>query len=208
MKRIKIKRKNNNCQKFIKSYIVELKRCLQVLDKEKIEEAIEMLMEAYRKGRKIFIMGNGGSASISSHMACDLGKGTLSRVYDEDERRFKVYSLTDNVALMTAFANDLSFEDIFVQQLQNLVEGGDVVIVFSGSGRSKNVVKAIRYAKKYRAKTIGFLGFKTGGELGKLVDCAIIADSKEYGPCEDIQLILNHIIISWIGRIKAEVREK
>lgn len=199
-----IKNRKNNCQKFIEDYIAELMRCLQALDKEKIEEAIEMLMEAYKKGRKVFIMGNGGSASTASHMACDLGKGTLARVYDEGERRFKVYSLTDNVALMTAFANDLSFEEIFVQQLRNLVEAGDVVIALSGSGSSVNLIKAIRYAKKCKAKTIGFLGFKTGGKLGKLVDCAIIVDSKQYGPCEDIQLVLDHIIISWIGRIKKE----
>jgi D-sedoheptulose 7-phosphate isomerase len=147
-------------------------------------------------------MGNGGSASNASHMASDLGKGTLKRVYDELEPRFKVYSLTDNVALLTAYGNDLSFEDIFVQQLRNLVEERDVVIALSGSGNSKNVIRAIKYAKKRGAFTIGFLGFKTGGKLGTLVDCAVIADTDSYGVSEDIQLVLDHIITSFIAKVK------
>lgn len=191
---------------FIDSYIYELERCLDTLDRKKIEEVIRLLMVAYKKRKKIFIMGNGGSASNASHMACDLGKGTLLRVYDEDEPRFRVISLTDNVAMMTALANDLSYEHVFVQQLQSLVEKGDVVIVLSGSGNSKNVIKAVDYAKKSGAKTIGFLGFKNGGKLGKMVDLAIIVDSNTYGPCEDIQLILDHIITGWITKVKNEKR--
>src|SRR3989344_5706596 len=111
-----------NPAKFIDSYILELTRSLHTLDKKKIELIIDALTDAYKKDRKVFILGNGGSAATASHMACDLGKGTLQRVYDNTERRFRVISLTDNVAIMTAFANDLSFDDIFVQQLRNLVE--------------------------------------------------------------------------------------
>ena len=147
-------------------------------------------------------MGNGGGASTSSHMACDLGKGTLQRIYDNTERRLRVISLNDNVAIMTAFANDLSFEDIFVQQLRNLVETDDLVIALSGSGNSANVIKAMKYAKACGAKTIGLLGFRTGGKLAKVVDCSIIVDSVHYGPIEDVQLILNHLIASWIAKIK------
>ena len=163
-----------------------------------------MLMEAYHNNRQVFIMGNGGAASNASHMACDLGKGTLTREYDENEPRFRVISLTDNVAIMTAFANDLSYEDVFVQQLRNLVEKDDVVIALSGSGNSINIVKAVEYARKCQARTIGFLGFRTGGKLAKIVDCAIIADSPFYGPSEDLQLILDHIITSWIAKIKGK----
>jgi D-sedoheptulose 7-phosphate isomerase len=150
-------------------------------------------------------MGNGGSAANASHMALDLGKGTLARVYDPKETRFRVISLTDNVATITAYGNDLSFDDIFVQQLRNLVEPNDLVIVLSGSGNSPNVVKAVAYAKGQRAKTIGILGFKTGGKLARMVDCAIIVDSLHYGPCEDIQLILDHIFTSCIAIMKGEV---
>ncbi|OGG00074.1 hypothetical protein A3D78_05145 [Candidatus Gottesmanbacteria bacterium RIFCSPHIGHO2_02_FULL_39_14] len=192
-------------QAFIDDYIRGLKESLDRLPRDKIEEAIGIILEAYKRGRKIFVMGNGGSASNASHMACDLGKGTLRRVYDEREKRFRVISLTDNVALMTAFANDLSYSDVFVQQLRNLVEAEDVVIVLSGSGNSINVVRAVKYAKKKGAKTIGLLGFKTGGKLAAMVDCAIIADSLHYGQCEDIQLILDHIITSWIARVKQKM---
>lgn len=191
---------------FIDTYIAELKRCLDLLDREKIGSVIDLLLMANKNNKKIFIMGNGGSASNASHMASDLGKGTLLRIYDDKEKRFRVISLTDNVAYLTALANDISFEDIFVQQLKNLVDRGDLVIVLSGSGNSKNLIKAVKYAKKFGAKSIGFLGFKDGGKLGKLVDKAIIVDSKSYGPCEDIQLVLDHIITGWITRVKSGTR--
>ncbi|OGG04297.1 hypothetical protein A2Z33_04065 [Candidatus Gottesmanbacteria bacterium RBG_16_52_11] len=195
---------NQILEDHISSYIMELIRCLVMLDKIKIGEAVGILTQAYRDGKKVFIIGNGGSASNASHMSCDLSKGTLSRIYDDSEPRFKAYSLTDNVAIMTAFGNDLSYEDIFVQQLRNLVESGDVVIALSGSGNSPNVIKAVLYARKCQAKTIGFLGFKTGGKLAAIVDCAVIADSNKYGQCEDIQLILDHILTSWLAIVKAE----
>ena len=200
-----MKKKKNpllNPKDFIKGYILELTRCLKSLDKTKIELVIDVLVDAYKKDRKVFILGNGGSATTASHMACDLGKGTLQRVYDNAERRLKVMSLTDNVAVMTAYGNDLSFDDIFVQQLRNLVETDDVVIALSGSGNSPNVVKAVEYAKSCGAVTIGILGFKTGGKLGNMVDYSIIVDSDHYGPIEDIQLILNHMIASWIAKVK------
>lgn len=191
-----------NPKEFINGYISELIRCLNALDKEKVELVIDVLVAAYKKDRKVFILGNGGSASTSSHMACDLGKGTLQRIYDNSERRLRVISLTDNVAVMTAYGNDLGFEDIFVQQLRNLVETDDVVIALTGSGNSLNVVKAVEYAKSCGAKTIGILGFKTGGKLGRMVDYSIIADSNHYGPIEDIQLVLNHMIAAWIAKVK------
>jgi D-sedoheptulose 7-phosphate isomerase len=202
MKKIKKTTKQFSVQSFINDYLAEITNCLKELDTQKLELAIDMLMEAYKNDRKVFIFGNGGSASTASHMACDLGKGTLQRVYDHTERRLRVISLTDNVALMTAFANDVSFDDIFVQQLRNLVETDDLVIALSGSGNSKNVVKAIEYAKSCGAKTIGLLGFMTGGKLGGLVDCPVIVKSNHYGPIEDVQLILNHLIASWIAKIK------
>lgn len=200
--RKKIKIIKPNPKDFINDYIMEVTRCLMLLDKDKIELIIDILVEAYKNDRKVFILGNGGSASTASHMACDLGKGTLQRVYDKTERRFRVISLTDNVALMTAFANDLSFDEIFVQQLINLVETDDIVVALSGSGNSMNIVKAVEYAKQCGAKSIGLLGFKNGGKLGELVDCALIVNSTHYGPIEDIQLVLNHLIASWIAKIK------
>lgn len=187
---------------FLESYIDQVKHCLRTLDTKKLAMAIDMLMEAYLTQKTVYIIGNGGSASTASHMACDLGKGTLQRVYDREESRFRVISLTDNNALITALANDLSYTDIFLQQLRNLVKKDDVVIALSGSGNSPNVIKAVRYANTCGAKTIGILGFKTGGKLARIVHCAIVADSMHYGPVEDMQLVINHMITSWIAKIK------
>lgn len=193
---------------FIATYFYEIKRCVEALNKEIIKNAIDILMEAYQQNRTIYIIGNGGSATTASHMACDLGKGTAQDPYDTKEKRLKVISLTDNVAVMTALANDLSFEDIFIQQLRNVLEKDDIVIAISASGNSQNVIKAVEYAKKNGAKTIGMLGFKNGGKLAKIVDCAVIVDSMQYGPIEDIHLILNHLIASWIGKIKITYGDK
>lgn len=194
--------KKDELNSFINAYFDEIKLCLKSLNKKKVKLAINMLIQAYKFDKKVFILGNGGNASTASHMACDLGKGTLQRIYDYSEKRLKVISLTDNVAMMTAFANDLSFDDIFVQQLRNLVGSEDLVIALSGSGNSENVIKAVKYAKECGAKTIGLLGFKNGGKVSKIVDCAIIVNSNHYGPIEDIQLILSHLITSWIAKTK------
>jgi D-sedoheptulose 7-phosphate isomerase len=187
---------------FIQEYINEVKTALDALDIKSINQAISMILHAYEKGSRVFILGNGGSASTATHMACDLGKGTLSRFYDNKEKRLRVMSLSDNIALLTAYANDLSFDHAFVQQLRNLIEKKDLVIVLSGSGNSKNLVKAITYAKDHGAKTIGILGFKTGGKLAAIVDCAIIVQSNHYGPIEDVHLVMNHLLASCFAKIK------
>lgn len=197
------KRKKFNSVDFVEEYFDEIKHCLNMLDKAKMELVIDILVEAYKNNRKVFILGNGGSAALASHIACDLGKGTLQRIYDNMERRFRVISLTDNVPILTAYANDLSFDDVFFQQLRNLVETDDVIIAISGSGNSKNVIKAVKYAKNCGAKTIGFLGFKNGGKLADLVDVGIIVDSQQYGPIEDLHGILGHIITAWLAKIKS-----
>lgn len=193
---------HHNLDYFISSYFDEVARCMANLDKRKIKKVIDILTAAYKSDKQIFIIGNGGSASASSHMACDLNKGTLQKVNNPNEKRLRVISLNDNMALMTALANDLSFDDVFVQQLQNLLNRGDVVIAISGSGNSRNAVKAVEFAKKRGAKTIGFLGFTDGGKLGKLVDCAVVVSSRHYGPIEDIHVALGHVISSWLARVK------
>lgn len=193
---------------FPQKYFQELKNALDKLDSEKICKVISILFEAYKKDKKIFIFGNGGSASTASHFACDLSKGTLQNVYNENEKRFRVISLTDNVATITAFSNDLSFEDIFIQQLRNLIEEGDVAVVMSGSGNSPNVVKAIEYAKKCGAITVGFLGFKTGGKLGQLVDYDITVQDDHYGRIEDIHLVLGHLITNSLDDLKKRHTEE
>ncbi len=177
----------------IKRYIANLQAAINALSIDKIRSVIELIMQTYRADKQIFVIGNGGSASTASHFACDLGKGTIV----EGKPRLRVISLTDNVALMSAWANDLSYEDIFVEQLKNLLNPGDLVIGISASGNSVNVTKAIEYANLMGCPTVGLTGFG-GGKLAKIADESIIVDSHDYGPVEDIHLIIDHIIGVWI----------
>ncbi len=173
----------------IKEYISHLQTAISVLPMDRVKKIADLLLEAYRADKQVFILGNGGSAATASHFACDLGKGTIS----EGRKRFKAISLTDNVALMTAWANDSSYDDIFKQQLENLLSPGDVVIGISASGNSKNVLNAIEYATSMDCITIGFTGFG-GGQLAKMTDECITVESDRYGPVEDIHLILEHLV--------------
>ncbi len=184
-----------------RSYLDELKRDLDKIPLDKIEHLVNLLKESNEKNGHVYIIGNGGSASLASHMACDLSKGTLKRYYDNGEKRLKVVSLVDNVALLTAFANDLSYEEVFVQQLKNLLKPEDMVLIITGSGNSKNLIRAAQYARERKAKVFGILGFD-GGELLHLVDDYIHLPVHNYGRIEDCHLILNHIITSSLYNLK------
>lgn len=177
----------------IQNYISHLQGVLERLILADVKASIDAIMEAYYAEKQIFVIGNGGSASTASHIACDLGKGTSV----PGKPRFRVISLTDNVATMTAWSNDLSYEDVFVEQLQNLVNPGDVVIGISASGNSENVLRAMRYASEIGCKTVGWSGFG-GGQLAEICDINVVVDSNLYGPVEDVHLILNHILHAWI----------
>ena len=178
----------------IKSYISKLRKAIDSLDLQDIRKVIDLIMEAYQSRQQIFVFGNGGSASTASHFACDLGKNTIF----PGKSRMKIMSLTDNVAIMTAWANDTSYNNIFVEPLKNLLNPNDLVIGVSASGNSENVLKAIDYANSVAGcKTIGLTGFG-GGKLAKMVDHSVIVDSHDYGPVEDIHLIIDHIIQKWL----------
>ena|SRR3989344_2263787 len=191
-------------ESIIELYLGEVRKSLDKLNKSDLINALKILVDAFNHGKTVFILGNGGSASTSSHMAADLSKGTLSRVYDKKEKRLRAISLIDNTALLSAYGNDLSFDEIFIQQLNNLVKKDDVVIALSGSGTSKNIVKAVEYAKQCGAKTIGLLGFKKGGKLSEIVDCSIVVQSNHYGPIEDVHLICNHLLTTLFAKLKNE----
>lgn len=182
---------------FIKAYIEQEKRDMDSVRYEDIKKVVEILFEAWKGGKQVFIFGNGGSASTASHFACDIAKGTLQRIYDHTEKRFRVMSLTDNVAIMTAFANDLSYEDMFSQQLNHYVNEGDVVIAITGSGNSPNVIKAVELAKRFKAMTIALLGFD-GGKLKDIADHSIIVKSRHYGRIESVHLMIHHLVASYL----------
>lgn len=162
-----------------------------------INAAINEILSAHERGASIFTLGNGGSAALASHFACDLGKGTLVRL--KSNKRFRVISLTDNVPLITAWANDHGYEHVFAEQLENLVESNDVVFAISGSGNSPNVLRALEVAKHHGARTIGLAGFE-GGKMKSLCDVCVILPSDNMEVIEDFHLSMTHAISSVIRR--------
>lgn len=184
-------------KEFYDGYIAGVKKNLDMLKEEDVHKIVNLVIDAHKNDKQVFIFGNGGSASTSSHFVCDLGKGSVKDFNDIEERRIRVISLNDNIALMTAYGNDLSYEDIFAQQLANSVNEGDVVIAISASGNSPNIVKAISLAKEKKAVTIGLCGFK-GGRLKELCDHFVHVDEEHYGIVEDLHLIIAHIICYFI----------
>jgi D-sedoheptulose 7-phosphate isomerase len=180
-------------REFVSSYFGGLEVCRQEVPLDDLERVLQAILRAYEAERTVFVFGNGGSASTASHLACDMGKGTAIH----GQRRLRVVSLADNAALLTAWANDTSYEMVFKEQLENLLQPGDVVIAISASGNSPNVVRAVEYAKERGAVTIGFIGFG-GGKLKKLVDLDITVSSRNYGQVEDYHLTLNHIFSQYL----------
>ena len=170
-------------------YINELKSVLDLLSYETIDRVIDILHETRVRGHRIFVMGNGGSASTATHMVCDLAKNTRKPGWPS----FKVIGLADNMAIFSALANDEGYENVFVQQLANLAESGDVVVAISASGNSKNVLAAVEYANNIGATTIGFTGFD-GGKLGKMTKINLHVPSDCIEQVEDIHLMMEHLI--------------
>ncbi|VVB83566.1 Phosphoheptose isomerase [uncultured archaeon] len=182
---------------FVKEYINKLKEGLDKLNPSDIERVVDILLNAWKNNQQIFIIGNGGSAAIASHLACDLGKGTLKKIYDITEKRFRVVSLTDNTPLLTALANDVTYNNVFSQQLNNLMVRGDILIAITGSGNSENIVRAVKVAQEKKAVVIGFLG-ANGGKVKNMVDYYILYEDSHYGRIEDSHSILSHLITCWL----------
>ena len=180
---------------FASAYFDGLKQCYAELSVEKVNQVVDLLLAAQQSGRKVLILGNGGSASTATHMACDLAKTATVR----GQRSIRAISLTDNVAIMTAWANDASYDCIFQEQVANLLDPGDVVIGISASGNSPSVLRAIEYANQHGAKTVGLIGFG-GGKLKDLVHIDITISSRDYGQVENFHLILNHLLAQYVRK--------
>jgi D-sedoheptulose 7-phosphate isomerase len=176
-------------------YSIVLHRALAEVSAEAVDDAFSLLAQARLVRRTIYVAGNGGSASTASHMGCDMAKNTLNRL----DRPLRVISLTDNVAFLTALANDQGYEDSFAGQLAPLVERDDVLIAVSASGNSPNVLKAALVAREAGAKIISFTGFD-GGRLLSLADVTVHVPVRDYGIAEDAHLIISHVLVM---RLKA-----
>lgn len=182
-------------KEIVESFLQQQTSCLaKVIDQiDVIEKIIEVLIEARDKNKKVFAMGNGGSGSTASHFVSDLLKTAIT----EGNNRFSAISLVDNVPVLLAWSNDVSYDDIFVEQLKNFLEKGDVVIGFSGSGKSKNVIKAFEYAKRKGAICIGMTGM-SGGEFPQITNLCHITPSDDMLLIEATHVILFHCIITAI----------
>ncbi len=194
-------------EEFRKDYYEKLMHGLEQVSAEDLEKVANILLNAWENNKQIFIFGNGGSAATASHFACDLGKGTVENLQDPQEKRFRVLALNDNMSIFSAIANDLSYEDVFAQQLHNVLQKGDVVIGISASGNSPNVVKALHVAKKKSAITVCFVGFE-GGKMKALCDAVLHFPEKNYQRSEDAHHIFQHMLMSYICEKQKERTEK
>jgi len=166
------------------------------LDGEAIGRFHDLLWEAYLRGRKVFLCGNGGSASTSSHFAQDLAKGTIPG--KGTEKRLRAIALTDNVSYITALANDQGYDDVFVEQLRNLAEPGDLLIAISGSGNSANVLRAVGWGNDHGLETVGITGFD-GGKLRWMAKYSVHVPVMHMGIAESVHLVLVHVTVECLA---------
>jgi len=188
-------------------YLSDLKTVVDNLPLEDTKRAADILFKAYQNDRTVFLFGNGGSAALAAHLATDLGKGTHfpGPAALKNVRRLKAVSLNDNVPMMTAWSNDLSYEFVFAGQLENFIRARDVAFGISSSGNSPNVLRALELARRVAATTIGLTGCG-GGKMKDLLDCPIIVPSNHVQHVEDAHLVLAHLIfLDLKARMEASV---
>ena len=178
---------------FAHEYLKELSVVLRGVPLNELAQAIEVLERAHTERRQVFLAGNGGSAATASHMANDLVWG----VAKGGGHGFRAIALSDNIPLMTAIANDESYEEVFAVQLAALGQEGDVLIVFSGSGNSPNILRILEVADTMQITTVAFLGMG-GGRAAKLASISVIVPADDYGPVEDVHMVFDHLITTYL----------
>jgi D-sedoheptulose 7-phosphate isomerase len=188
----------------VDAYLDETGRVLAETSSESIVMMVTLLYQAWEDRKQVFILGNGGSASTASHVVNDLSKATIVPGLP----RMKVFGLADNVALMTAWANDTSYDAMFKEQLENLLEIGDVVIGISASGNSPNVLRAMEYSRKRGAVTVAWTGL-SGGKLKDVVEHCLHVPTEDVGMIESVHLVVDHAVTRLLhGRIHAAAMDK
>lgn len=173
----------------IDRYLDEVEAAIRGIDRDAVRRVVDEIYAAWAADRQIFIIGNGGSASTASHMMNDLCKFTRA----QGRRRIRAIALTDNVPLMTAYANDQSYADVFTEPLRNLMRDGDTLVAISGSGNSPNVVAAVEYAIERGARVVGLCG-SPGGKLAALAHVPVIVPASHIGQQEDGHHVINHAV--------------
>ena len=195
-------------EKFVKDYLVELEAVIKRVSQEDICSVMALLYEAWKSGKQVFVAGNGGSASTATHFACDLAKFTVVG----DKRRFRAICLNDNIPLISALTNDLGWENIYHEQLLNLMNPGDYLVLLSvhgGSGADKagvwsqNLLKAAKYVQENGGKVIGFSGFD-GGALKQVADACIVAPVNSTPQVEGFHAVLTHMLCDGLRKAIVE----
>jgi D-sedoheptulose 7-phosphate isomerase len=180
---------------FIDSYTTALNKAMAGFDPVQFKKIISILADAYKNDKQVFIAGNGGSAGTANHFVCDFGKNAIPfEGTGPGKRRFRIISVSDNIEKITALGNDIAFEEIFRQQLINLMREGDVLIAISASGSSPDIIKACEYAKVMKAGIIALAGF-TGGKIREFADAAMVVPLESYEQIEDIHLVILHMVV-------------
>jgi len=188
--------RKNEIDSFLTNYKTRLNLILDQLNIDNLEPVITTIIDTFKKGNTLFVAGNGGSAATASHMQVDFS--FFVRYFTQF--RPKIRALTDNVPMMTAVGNDISFDDIFVEQLKGNFVEGDTLLCISASGNSENVVRATQFANENGGKTICWVGF-SGGKLKEVSTIALHLENEkgDYGPIEDVHMILDHMIVNYLA---------
>lgn len=186
---------------YFEAYSSALAEALQSLDVAKVDHLFDLINGARVNGKQIFVLGNGGSAAAASHWTCDFAKGASV----EGEKRIRMFALSDNTGIMTAYGNDVSYAAVFTEQLKNLLNPGDLVISMSVSGSSANLVSAHDYAKSIGATCVSIIG-DYNGKLQNNSDLTLVVSSKNYGIVEDVHLILGHMMSQNLKKMLEETK--
>ncbi|MEK7170209.1 MAG: SIS domain-containing protein [Patescibacteria group bacterium] len=179
-------------------YLDRLQKALETLERERVLFLEKRLERALKNGTHVFLAGNGGSAATASHIACDLGKTIIS---GKAGKGIRVTCLNDNIPFLTAWANDAGYDRVFGEGLKNVARKGDIFIPISASGNSRNILEAIRVAKKMGLETFGMLGFN-GGKAKTLLDNYLVVPSNNYGLVEDIHMMIFHLITDHLKKMR------
>lgn len=192
-----------NYEQEIKEYYKELSDTLLKLNYEQISEAMNALVDCYENGGTVYVFGNGGSSATASHMVCDFNKGVSMK----KSKKFNFVCLSDNTPILTALANDLSYEDVFAYQIEKILTKDDLVLAISGSGNSKNIIKACEVAKKTGVKIIGMTGYD-GGKLYQMADYHLHAPINDMMKAEDIHMSFDHMMATILLHVLDDIKTK
>jgi len=175
------------------SYLTRLIKQIESVNVNEVDFAIDLIIKTWQSGNQIVTLGNGGSSMTALHMITDWNK----MIFKKTGKPFRGRSLVDNIGLIMAYSNDISFNDVFVEQLKNILQHGDLVIAISGSGNSENVVRAVEYANQQGVSTIGLSGFN-GGRLKSIAQCSVWVNVNDMQIVEDLHAIFGHIVMQRI----------